>query len=357
MADLGEEFVLANGVLYRVGKYGGKLPFIPQSLRHQVLSYFHDRPESGHMGFRKILYRLPRRVFWLNMHEDIYRFIMSCETCQKMKNPNIKPVGMLQSVTTRGPWDMLAMDLIGPLPKTQRQNTFLLLVTDHFTKWVEIVSLGEVTAPAIAKKVKPEIFCRFGRPRRILMDNGSQFKGHVLNNLCKMWNVKRKYTTTYHHQCNITERVNRNIVAILRSYTARRHTTWDEYLPEVAMALRTAVSDTTGFSPSMLNFGREISTPFDIALDQDGEDEFDTEGNHKNALVDRLSRVYRMARENIAKAQASQARGYNRNRREVTYRVGDLVLLKTHPKSVKARRFSSLLSGKALMSSPRFCRV
>jgi len=38
-----------------MGKYGGKFPFIPLSLRENVLKYFHDNPVSGHMGYRKTI--------------------------------------------------------------------------------------------------------------------------------------------------------------------------------------------------------------------------------------------------------------------------------------------------------------
>jgi len=235
LTDLSKEFLVSDGILYKVGKYGGKLPFISKLLIGQVLSYFHNRSDSGHMRFRKTLYRILRRLFWFRLHEDIYDFISSCEICQRNKNPNAKPQGELQSVTTRGPWDMLAMDLISPLPKTQRQNEHLLVVTDHFTKWVELFPLREATAPKIAEKLENKIFCRFGRPHSILSDNGSQFVSNLMSKLCRTWGIKEKHTTTYHPQANITERVNKNIVAILRSYVDRKHTKWNEQLPLVAI--------------------------------------------------------------------------------------------------------------------------
>jgi len=86
----------------------------------------------------------------------------------------------------------------------------------------------------------------------------------------------------------------------------------------------------------MLNFGREISTPFDVALD-DSDDAFDTWVDHKNALVERLVRVYKLARENIEKAQAIQACNYNKGRRNIEFEEGDLVLRRTHPKSDKTK--------------------
>jgi len=340
LTDLPQDFKVIHNILYRINKYGGKLPFIPVSLRQRVLQYFHDRPDAGHMGYRKTLYRILRRVFWFKMHEDIYTFIQSCEVCQKTKNPNTRAVGHLQSVETRGPWDMLALDLVGPLPMTQRQNTFLLVVTDHFTKWVEIFAIRKATATVIAYKVESEVFARWGRPSAILTDNGSQFKSKLFKTLCETWNIKQKFTTCYHPQSNITERVNRSLIAILRAYSDRKHTKWDVDLHYVAMALRTAVSDTTGFSPSMLNFGREIKTPFDVTFADESCPEFENWVDHKRKLIEKLSGVYALARRNIEKAHESQARNYNKNKRVFSYNVGDLVLLRTHFKSDKEKRFT-----------------
>jgi hypothetical protein len=269
------------------------------------------------------------------MQEDIYKYISSCTLCQQCKNPNTKPAGEMKSVQTRGPWDMLAIDLMGPLPTTQKGNTQLLVVVDHFSKWVELFPLRKATAQAVAQKLENEIFCRWGAPSSLLSDNGKQFISHLVKKLCKNWGVRQKFTSYYHPQCNITERVNKNIVAIIRTYVDRKHNRWDEFLPQVGMALRTAVSDTTGYSPAMLNFGRDMKTLFDRRLESDTEEEFESRIEYKNALIDRLESVYVIARRNMEKAQGQQAKYYNLKHKKVSYKVGDLVSLKTHIQSDK----------------------
>jgi hypothetical protein len=346
LTDLGDEFTAENGIIYKIGRYGGRIPFIPINIRGQVLAYFHDRPESGHMGFRKTLGRLVRRVFWFGMQEDIYKYISSCPLCQACKNPNVKPAGVMKSVQTRGPWDMLAVDLMGPLPTTPRGNTQLLVVVDHFSKWVELFPIRKATAFAVAQKLENEVFCRWGAPSSLLSDNGKQFVASLTRKMCKNWGVRQKFTSFYHPQCNITERVNKNIVAIIRTYVDRKHAKWDEFLPQVGMALRTAVSDTTGYSPAMLNFGREMKTLFDRRLEPDSEEEFESRIEYKNALIDKLEAVYVCARQNMEKAQAQQSKYYNLKHRKVTYKEGDLVCLRTHIQSDKLGKVMKKLAYK-----------
>ena len=346
LTDLNSDFLIKDNILYKHGKYGGQLPFIPKSLRNSILAYFHDRPESGHMGFRKTVQRIIRRVFWFGMQEDIYKYILSCPTCQFTKNPLVKPSGQMKSVKSLGPWDMLACDLMGPFPVTQKQNTQLLVIVDHFSKWVELYPLRKATALSVARKLEQEVFCRWGAPSSLLSDNGTQFTSNILKTVCKTWGVKQKFTSVYHPQANITERINRNIVAIIRTYVERKHAKWDEFLPEVGLALRTAVSDTTGFSPSMLNLGREINIPFDRKLENNDTNEFESRIEAKNALIERLESVYATARINIEKAQQQQTKYYDRRHKHVVFNVGDLVCLRTHFQSNKSSKIMKKLCHK-----------
>lgn len=68
----------------------------------------------------------------------------------------------------------------------------------------------------------------------------------------------------YHPQTNATERVNRTLKTAIRAYIGNKHTTWDRYLAQICFALRTAPHESTGQSPSMLLYGRDLDTPLDL---------------------------------------------------------------------------------------------
>jgi len=339
LTDIPNMFVVEDEILYKISPQGSRLPFIPKALRESILQYFHDSPMAGHFGYRKTLQRLLRRVFWFGMHEDIYAYIRTCHICQTVKNPNTKPHGELKSHKTQGPWDTLAIDFMGPLPMTQRKNTQLLVIVDHFTKWVELFALPDATGPRVCKVLENEIFCRWGSPKYILSDNAKNFRCSSLSKLCKAWNVKQKFTTTYHPQTNIAERVNRNIRAVLSSYIAEKHTKWDEYLATTALALRTAVSDTTGFSPSLLNLGRELQLPFDRNVEPNMHD-YSSRTNYSTEIIRGLQSAYSKAKLSMERAYAHQAKSYNSRHKLVTFQVDDLVLLKSHFLSDKSKRFT-----------------
>ncbi|GFW63638.1 retrovirus-related Pol polyprotein from transposon 297 [Trichonephila clavipes] len=69
-------------------------------------------------------------------------------------------------------------------------------------------------------------------------------------------------TVTYGPQANLTERVNRNLVQMIASFVEESHENWDQFLHEFALALRTAVNETTNKTPAELFLGRKIITPF-----------------------------------------------------------------------------------------------
>ena len=70
------------------------------------------------------------------------------------------------------PLDHLATDILGPFPESTRGNKYVLVVTDYFTKWVEIFPIQDQTAPTCAEIILNEVIARFGCPYNIHSDQG-----------------------------------------------------------------------------------------------------------------------------------------------------------------------------------------
>jgi hypothetical protein len=188
-SDLPYDFAIFDDIVYKISNTGIKLPVIPSSLRGEILSYFHELPHSGHGGFRKTFSRISRRVFWARKREDVFAFIRSCRTFQVCKNPSTEHQGNLQSNNVYGPWDMLALDLIGLLPRSKNGKTMLLVVVDHFKKWVELFALIDVKADKICEILEAEIFSRWGSMKSIISDNATNFRGNVFAKMNKSWGI------------------------------------------------------------------------------------------------------------------------------------------------------------------------
>ena len=68
------------------------------------------------------------------------------------------------------PFDRIAMDIVGPLLKTTRNNRYMLVVMDYHTRWPEAFALEHQDAHSVALRVISEIISRYGAPYVIHTD-------------------------------------------------------------------------------------------------------------------------------------------------------------------------------------------
>ncbi|XP_055913098.1 uncharacterized protein LOC129946788 [Eupeodes corollae] len=107
-----------------------------KSDRTRTLNECHDAPLSGHMGVKKTFARVAEKYYWPKMRSDITRYVRSCKICQSVKPVNEKPAGLMtERVGNSQPWEMICVDLVGPLPKSSRGFVYILTVVDYFTKF------------------------------------------------------------------------------------------------------------------------------------------------------------------------------------------------------------------------------
>ena len=96
----------------------------------------------------------------------------------------------------------MAIDLVGPLPATPRENKWALDLTDHFTQWQGTLALPDATAPVVENALDRRVFCYLGLPEQIHTNQGAQFESQLMAKLCQLWNVGKTHTTSYHPQDN-----------------------------------------------------------------------------------------------------------------------------------------------------------
>lgn len=215
------KFTVLEDKVYRVVHLPHKTlyqVYIPSSLRQQLLHHYHNDPVSGHFRRYKTYKRLQALVYWPKMSIDVREYVRCCQVCQLYKPQTRKPPGKLQQTVVHGPWEMLGVDLMGPFPRSSSGNLYLIVFVDYYTSWVEMFPLRKATAEAVSQILTKEILTRWGVPTFILSDQGPQFVSAVFGETCKRWNLQQKRTSPYHPQTNLTERVNRNVKAMIASY-------------------------------------------------------------------------------------------------------------------------------------------
>ena len=321
---------------------------VPEDQRRLVLEQNHDNPTAGHLGVKKTLARVGAEYFWPRWRQDVKDYVRSCTKCQKYKVPQMKPAGKMYFRRPRGPWYKVSIDLVGPLPRSQRGHRFLIVLQDVFSKWTELSPIGAATAKNVVSKMK-EILLRHGAPDVLISDNGTQFTSNLFRELAEDWRIDFETTAPFSPQSNPVERPNRVVKTMIAQFVKGRHTTWDNHLGEFQFALNTAVHESTGYTPAMLCLGRELRAPGAIhgpSVEVSAQDEEPTLQAVHHRRLDEFRQLYEKTHRNLRVAYERQAKAYNLRRREVIYELGDKVLKKTHTLSSAADAVVSKLSPK-----------
>ena len=169
----------------------------------------------------------------------------------------MKKAGELHPLKTpEGPWKEISIDIIGPLPKSNRKNAIVVIV-DQFTKMICLkATTMNVSSEEIAKIYQDEIWKLHGVPRTILSDRRPQFTSRFMEDLIKALKTRRMLLTTYHSQTDgQTEQINQEISTFLQHYVNYQQDNWTEWLAAVEFQYNDKKHMATGQTLFELNFG------------------------------------------------------------------------------------------------------
>lgn len=233
--------------------------WVPSPLQESAISWAHNPPLAAHPGVGKTLEKLQRSFFWPRMASRVKSFVSSCNVCKESKAPNntLRPL-MGRQVMAERPWQRLYTDLLGPYPRSKAGNTFILIVLDQFSKFVLLKPLRRATAKEVCHYMEESVFHMFGVPESVWSDNGVQFVSREFRQMLDRYGVSHIRTASHSPQSNASERVNRSILAAIRSYISEDQLTWDEQLSAISSALRNNSHESTGYSPHYLVFGQHF---------------------------------------------------------------------------------------------------
>jgi transposase InsO family protein len=297
-------------------------------LKTSILAECHDAKLSGHLGSQKTLDQVQRRFYWPGMEAEVKSYVTSCDACQRNKPSQQKKMGLLQPLPVPDrPWQWVSMDLITALPKTRSGYDAIVVFVCRLTKMKHYVpAVTALSAPRLAALFVREVVRLHGVPERILSDRDPRFTAHFWRELWRLLGTLLTMSTAYHPQTDgQTERENRTLEEMLRSFTSWSQDDWDEHLSALELASNNAVQASTGFTPFFLNSGQEVRLPIDGAVAA-----LRNSPNPEAAERVRLLHVaLEQAKKEILRAQERQRKYADQHRREVPFKVGDRVLLST----------------------------
>ena len=275
---------------------------------------------------------MQERFWWPGMTRDLRNRIKKCGHCRKYEAA--PPVVPMKPLTCSGPGELLHVDFTsigGTVPlKEEPVICNVLVLQDHFSKYVVAYVVKDQTARTAAKTLRNGYFGLFGAPAYLISDQGKTFTGHIITHLCELYGVQKLRTLPYHAQTNgQVECMNQMIIHMIGKLEEDKKACWSEHLPELLLAYNATRSTVTGYSPYYLLFGRRPRIPVDYLFPTLRDSPHQTKMMVSVAAMQkRLKEAFAVARCLTSEEVAKQCRYYDRKAGVVALQPGDIVMVR-----------------------------
>lgn len=189
-------YKIHNGCLY----YENRL-YVPSTIRENLISQRHADEPSCHGGVRATLERMAE-LWWSSMADDVRKHVSSCDICQARKAQRTLPSGSMVSFQGYEPFDIVAFNVLGALPPSLRDNRYVIVGIDCFTRFMDAVAVSDQKAETFVTYLKAFIG-RFGIPKTILTDNSNLFVNSSVTYLADKLNIELRQSMPHHHEGNV----------------------------------------------------------------------------------------------------------------------------------------------------------
>ena len=105
---------------------------VPEEHRREVLQECPDDATAGHLGREKTFARVSLRYYWPRYYAKTQQYVRNCEICQRFKVEQRALVGLMGRRVIDKPWQVVARDIIGPLPRSSKGCKYILVFQDLF---------------------------------------------------------------------------------------------------------------------------------------------------------------------------------------------------------------------------------
>ena len=331
-----EQLLIKNGLLYQKIRQGQADETVFQFVvlqrdRGATLDGCHQ--EAAHQGQRRSTALMQEHFWWPGMTRDLRNHIKKCSHCRKYEAA--PPVTPMKPLACSRPGELLHVDFTSieetvPL-KEDPVICNVLVLQDHFSKYVVAYVVKNQTACTAAKTLKIGYFGLFGTPAYLVSDQGKAFTGHVITHLCELYGVQKLRTSPYHAQTDgQVEHINQTIIRMIGKLEEDRKACWSEHLPELLMAYNATRSAVTGYSPYYLLFGRRPRIPVDYLFPTLRDSPHQTKMEVSVAAMQkRLKEAFTVARCLTSEEVARQCCYYDPKAGAVALQPGDVVMVHT----------------------------
>jgi hypothetical protein len=321
-------------LLFRVDTY--KLPHahsvprkrfvVPASLVNFVLRHHHGAPVTGHMGRTRTLEMVCRNFYWRGMSKDVRKWVAACLPCRKRKTPRPRG-GASRPIMAQRPFEIVAMDFVGPFEETEAGYKYLLVMVDLFTRWPIAIPCLTETADETADNIIRYLTSVHGFPKHIMTDKGPGFIRAGLKRMYARLGIHPIYTSGWQPQSNgVCERTNRYINAALSCVVNAYKNDWEYFVDTAIFAHRVSVSSSTGYSPFELLYLRKPTLPVDLLFGVLPPPEADSDSEYFLHKTEHMKKIFDATRVHQDRMARIRKQYVDAKRTAVLYTPDDTVL-------------------------------
>jgi hypothetical protein len=230
----------------------------------------------------------------------------------------------------------------------------VLVATDYFAKWMEVVPLNKMTHKQVIHFISKHIIHSFGILQTLTADQGSSFMSHEVREFPESLKIKLLSSSPYYAQANgQAESSNKTLIKLIKKKIEENPKRWHEVLSKALWAHHISKHSATKVTPFELVYGQEVILLMEVILDALGiaqQNELSALDYH-NLILNRLDEVLDervKALGEIKRDKLRVARAYNKRVKEKLFQVRDLVwkmILPIGPRSNKFGKWSSNWEG------------
>ena len=150
---------------------------VPRSMQTIILSNFHGTKVTGHFSAPILVDNILQSYWWPQLTIHALDFVRACPGCYQNRDRRARktkrPLGTWPTPTSKNM--RIHADLLGPLRNTHSDNTWVLTISDAFTRWCVLVPLPNKQASSVASAIMTHWILQHGAFATLVSDNGGEF--------------------------------------------------------------------------------------------------------------------------------------------------------------------------------------
>lgn len=234
---------------------------------------------------------------------------------------------MVITTTPSKAFEVISIDTVGPLPRTPNNNRYCITIQCDLTKYIKIIPIQNKEANTIARGLVQDFILTYGHFTEMRSDQGTEYNNEVLEQICKILEIKQTFSTPYHPQSiGSLERNHRCLNEYLRSFTNEHQTDWDNWIKFYEFSYNTTPNTEHGFTPFELIFGKKANLPQDIF--QTSNEPIYNFDLYKNELTYKLRKSQAIAKEKLIIQKHQRKKQFDSNINPIPISINDIVYLK-----------------------------